>query len=239
MERLRGHGAEVVSLAGHIKALTYNPIAEVEAYWEALRGSRLVPLRSEVDPRGFERALEYSFLIEKIAPGLARFRLAGSRISDIMGMEVRGMPLTSMFTPPARQQIQDVLNRIFEAPETAQISLSSETGLGRPPLSGKLALYPLKSDLGDISRALGCFSCDGKIGRAPRRFNCTSIRYGALGPFKTPQPEAAEPAPADQAPGFAEAPAPFKREATRDKNNVTHLRLVKSEDTKNNEDDAD
>ena len=54
-----------------------------------------MPRRAEIDPRGIENALEYAFILERIAPGMARIRLAGIHLSDLMGMEVRGMPLTS------------------------------------------------------------------------------------------------------------------------------------------------
>ena len=63
---------DVVSLEKVKAAMVYNPIAEVEAYWEALRGVRMMPLRSEIDPRGIERALDHTFILERIAPGLAR-----------------------------------------------------------------------------------------------------------------------------------------------------------------------
>ena len=86
---------EVVSLNNYRQASFYNPIAEVEAYWEALRGSRLMPTRAEIDPRGIEQALEYAFIVERIAPGIARLRIAGSHLNELMGMEVRGMPLTA------------------------------------------------------------------------------------------------------------------------------------------------
>ena len=57
----------------------------VEAYWTALRGARLVPSRSEVDPRGIEAALDRAFVAERIAPGVARLRLAGAHLADLNG----------------------------------------------------------------------------------------------------------------------------------------------------------
>ncbi|MEZ5686504.1 MAG: PAS domain-containing protein [Paracoccaceae bacterium] len=51
--------------------------AELRAYWEGLRqGRQAVPSRAEVDPRGIDRALEYSFILERVAPGMGRFRLS-------------------------------------------------------------------------------------------------------------------------------------------------------------------
>ncbi|MWB77364.1 PAS domain-containing protein [Pseudooceanicola sp. 216_PA32_1] len=145
-------------------------IREVEGYWQALRAGRLVPRRSEIDPRGIERSLEYAFILERIAPGIARLRIAGSHLSDLMGMEVRGMPISSFFTPAARNLASDVLEQVFDGPATAELSLSAERGVGKPAIDARMILLPMKSDLGDISRALGCLSTRGAIGRAPRRF---------------------------------------------------------------------
>ncbi len=94
----------------------FAPLAQVEAYWEALRGSRLMPNRADIDPRGIEQALEYSFIVERIAPGIARLRIAGSHLSDLMGMEVRGMPLTAFIAPGSRRQVSDTLEEVFETP---------------------------------------------------------------------------------------------------------------------------
>ena len=57
-------------------------MAQMRAYWEGLRADRLVPQRAEVDPRGIERALEYAFILDRIAPGIGRFRLAGMHLTD-------------------------------------------------------------------------------------------------------------------------------------------------------------
>ena len=76
----------------------FEGIAALEAYWQALRGNRMVPLRADVDPRGIESALDFAFIVERVSRH-ARFRLAGSQISELMGMDVRGMPLTSLFSP--------------------------------------------------------------------------------------------------------------------------------------------
>ena len=246
MDRGNERGADVVSLSGYTKSMSYNPIAEVEAYWEALRGNRVVPLRSDVDPRGIERALENTFLIERIAPGLARFRLAGAHLNDLMGMEVRGMPLTSFFTPDARKEMQEALAEAFEGPSVASVTLVGEGGMSRPPLSGRLIILPLKSDLGDISRAIGCLVTDGDLGRKPRRFNIQSKTIRALGPFgMTPQPDAEAPktpaptasetsapqSPQEKPAGFAEAPAAFAPalSSPRKPGDRSHLRLVKSD----------
>lgn len=179
---------------------------EVRGYWEGLRGGRGVPLRSAVDPRGIERALEYAFILERIAPSIARFRLAGMHLSDLMGMEVRGMPLTSFFTPKARPRVAALLEGVFQGPDVAELTLAGEGGFGKPDLQGKLLILPLKSDLGDVTRALGCLVADGQIGRAPRRFDILSDSSTRIeDATKTaPQP------PRERAAGFAEPAAAFR-----------------------------
>jgi hypothetical protein len=61
----------VVDMSNYKPEIGYTAIAQVEAYWNALRGDKLLPKRSEIDPRGIERALENAFILERIAPGCA------------------------------------------------------------------------------------------------------------------------------------------------------------------------
>ena len=77
--------------------LSYKAIAQVDAYWEGLRAGRPMPDRAEVDPRGLGDALEFAFLLEHVAPGIGRVRISGMHLRDLLGMEVRGMPLTAVF----------------------------------------------------------------------------------------------------------------------------------------------
>lgn len=145
-------------------------LAEVRAYWEGLRSSATPPLRDAINPRGMAAALEQVFMIERVAPGLARFRLAGSQIADLIGCEVRGMPITTLFDPVARDTLAPLLERVFAGPAIAHLDLEAERGIGRPALSARLLLLPLMSRLGQIDLALGCLSLDAPLGRAPRRF---------------------------------------------------------------------
>ncbi len=155
-------------------------VAAVRAYWEALRQGRQVPMRAEIDPRGIECALEYAFILERIAPQVARFRLAGMHLNDLMGMEVRGMPLSAFFAPAARPAVAETVERVFAGPEIAEMTLGAESGFGKPVLKATMLILPLRSDLGDISRALGCLVTQGPLGRAPRRFDHAAMRLTAL-----------------------------------------------------------
>ncbi|MCR8827154.1 PAS domain-containing protein [Photobacterium sp. TY 1-4] len=205
----------------------FSALSQVEGYWDALRGSRLIPKRSEIDPRGIETALEYTFILERIAPGMARLRIAGSHLGDLMGMEVRGMPLTSMISPDGRRQLNDALEDVFQRPSVCELHLSSAVGFDKPALEARMILLPLKSDLGDVSRALGCFVARGTIGRKPRRFDILKTQSRAIvAPTTAPMPlDALPPDVARPKSGMAEASKPFKGRRTGD---VPYLRLIKT-----------
>lgn len=151
-------------------------MAELRDYWQGLRKGQAVPLRSDVEPQGIRKALDYTFILERIAPGAARFRLAGRHLIDLMGMEVRGMPLCSFLNPGSRGRLSDVLETVFKVPQIAELHLEARGEYGRPPIVGRMLLLPLRSDLGDITRALGCLIADGEIGTAPRRFDLAHER---------------------------------------------------------------
>lgn len=205
--------------------MRFQYLSEIRAYWDALRDGREVPFRSEIDPRGIERALEYAFVLERIAPQVARFRLAGTHLNDLMGMEVRGMPLTALFTPKSRTEVSDILQVVFGGPKTAELTLRAETGFGKPEMHAKLLILPLKSDLGDISRALGCFMAEGPIGRAPRRFDLIECTVSPIEiapqtqrrPLRHPFPD-----------GFAEPPTPYSGSMPTVIRSRGHLKLVVS-----------
>ena len=214
-------------------------LQNVESYWESLRKGRPVPDRSEIDPRRIQTALSTSFILERLAPGVARFRLAGSHLNDLMGMEVRGMPLTSFFLPEARRRASASLEQVFDTPAKAWLTLAGDRGIGKPPLDACLLLLPLRSEAGQVSRALGCLASIGPVGRTPRRFDVRSTAVTAIlsdGSFKVPETAPDEwptprKSPLQEVTGFAEPlrgfrPSPHRPERT----DTPHLYLVKTDD---------
>ena len=159
----------VIDLAARSVTRSSPQLARIESYWRDVRGTRLAPSRAEIDPRGLSGVLSNAFVLERIAPGLARFRISGSHLTDLMGLDVRGMPLSTIFTPDARQTLSDALVGAFDDPSIIRFRLAAETGFGRPELVGHMVLLPLRSDLGEVSRILGGIDMQGTLGRAPRR----------------------------------------------------------------------
>lgn len=161
------HDNNVLSLDARPKR--YQQIDQIEGYWNKVRGNRLVPSRCEIDPRGLNGVLSNAFILERIAGGLARFRIAGSHLCEISGLELRQMPLSALFVPDSRNILSEAMEAVFDEPAVVRMQVISPSGFGREKMVGELILMPLRSDLGDVDRILGGLVFEGKVGRTPRR----------------------------------------------------------------------
>lgn len=222
------HDGKVLSLDP--RARVSEKMDRIEGYWNKIRGNRLVPSRCEIDPRGLEGVLGHAFILERITGGLARFRIAGSHLNDITGLDLRQMPLSAFFLPGCREHLSDALSAVFDEPSVVRLSVSSPSGFGREPLEGEMILLPLRSDLGDVDRVLGGLIFGGRIGRTPRRIEIEGQTRRSLtgyaGPTKT-VPKLDSPAPAQK-----RSFVPGKDFTRRNKTPMrfNHLRLVVSND---------
>ncbi|WP_432450051.1 PAS domain-containing protein [Aliiroseovarius marinus] len=171
---------KVVDLSSARRDRKFKAIAQIETYWDALRNGRLMPARSEVDPRGFADSLAYAFVLERIAPGLARIRLAGQHLNEILGMEVRGMPISAFFLPEARAEIHEALENVFESPARVNLTLRTKPGMFVAASEAQIVLLPLRDETGAVTRVLGALQVEGKLGRAPTRFEVRGMEASPL-----------------------------------------------------------
>jgi hypothetical protein len=175
-------------------------LSSLKTYWDRLRAGRVAPYRAEIDPRQFESALENMFIIEKLAPDNMRVRLAGMRICEMMGMEVRGMQPGFMIEEADRLRFDRLLNVAMNEPAVVELKLAAPNRAGT--YRATMLMMPLRSDFGDINRVIGCTSGEGDLFAPPLAF---AIEDVAVTPVEANQ--AAEPRP--PMPGFAEAQAAF------------------------------
>jgi hypothetical protein len=205
-------GASILGSGGDGRpdSLRFPALAETRAYWQALHDAAgQIPDRAQIDPRGIGGALDVAFIAERVAPGVARFRLAGSALCDLMGMDVRGMPILSLIEPEARAALAEALETALMQPAILTLALAAGRGIGRPPLEARLLMLPLRRANGEAGLALGCLALDGQIGRAPRRF---TILRRQLAPLAQParigqQDRIAQPARMHE---LAEPAAPYR-----------------------------
>jgi hypothetical protein len=225
MERAIGDGANVVPLWVHQAKMDDSPLRDMREYWDELCAGRVVPLRSEVDPRAISTSLENGFILERAQPASVRFRLAGTHLSELMGMEVRGMPLRAFIDPAARAAFTTTLERVFEGPEVHEYRLISSQS-NAPKMTARMLILPMKSDQGTIDRALGCMVAEGNVGLTPRRFQIAETRITSLVDGRVHR-EIETPVGV----GFSEPKQSFKPQEARSgrPSGKPNLRLVKSD----------
>ncbi len=157
--------ADIFSLPNRRLSLTQPVMQQVEGYWDGLRNGRAAPSRAEIDPRGLAGALPHCFILERIAPGLGRFRVCGQQVSGIFGRDMRGMPFGLLFTPEARETLEPLLERVFQGPTIVDCQVEVSRGSHQ----GEMRLLPVRDDLGAVTRVLGCLSLDDASGPKPMR----------------------------------------------------------------------
>lgn len=167
-------------------ASMHDPILKsLEQYWQTLRRTQQIPARTDLQPTKIDQVLSYTFIVHRVAPGTARFRVAGQKIHELLKMDARGMPLTTLFHPQARGQIQDYVELAFAEPAIIALPLVSDGSLLRPTLNGTMLLLPMHDYYGQSNRLLGALVTDPQnSSNRPRRFVIppdAPIRHDPLG----------------------------------------------------------
>jgi hypothetical protein len=71
-------------------------------YWNELRAGRIAPRRLEVEPSRISSVLAETFMLERAAPASYRYRLAGTRLCEIFGTELRDTDVLDGWLQPDR-----------------------------------------------------------------------------------------------------------------------------------------
>ena len=173
-------------------------LTSLRTYWDRLRAGRVAPYRAEIDPRQFEPALENMFILERVSADNLRVRLAGMKLCEMMGMEVRGMEAGFLMGDADRLRFDRLLGVVMGEPAVVELRLEARGRSGT--YRGTMLLMPLRSDFGDINRVIGCLSGDGEYFTPPLSFAILDV---AVTPIETTsQAEGQRRA----LPGFAEEP---------------------------------
>lgn len=176
--------------SGAEKVQSIAVMQDVKTYWDGLCDNDPVPFRSDVDPRNLQKVLKHSFILERIAPGLARLRVSCNTLGDLMGMDMRGMPMSALIDESSREGFSVALEKVFNSPAIGRLELSTGTGFRRPEVSAEMMLLPLRSDTGEVNRILGAITYDGNVTDTPRRLKLVG---SFLRRIEMPEPQKASP----------------------------------------------
>lgn len=175
----------------------FDGLAQLRAYWEALRENASLPSRTALDPRGLSGVLDRAFLADRIGTGLAQIRLAGSALTEFAGADLPGLPLSCLFTPESRPLLAQSLEKVFTDPAVVEIDLGSDRKMVGTVMA-RLLLLPL-AEAGDQRSMLGAISF--AAGGAPCKLQILARREERLVlPVRPVAPAAVRPEPPPAAP---------------------------------------
>jgi hypothetical protein len=127
---------------------------QLYAYWDDVRKGRAAPRRFEIEPARIAALLPETFITECGEAGQYRFRLAGTRICEYYGRELRGLDLLDFWTGPDREAVETLLQRVFREAVVGQVLFQAYAETGQQACF-ELGLLPLVHSGESINRALG------------------------------------------------------------------------------------
>ncbi len=125
------------------------------SYWNALRGTRPAPKRFEIEPSRIATNLPDTFILERVNPANTRFRLAGSRIIETLGRELRGKNLFDLFDVEDAVMLRDRMELITSHCAVGLFRMSADDGAGLTA-TFELLIMPLVHTGDAVERFLGC-----------------------------------------------------------------------------------
>jgi hypothetical protein len=143
----------------------------LELDWRRMCGNAMTPTHVGLAPVKLDAALPHAFVLRRIEPGMARFRIAGQRLHDLLHMDPRGMSFGAFFTEAARDTALELLDAAFTLPAILAIPLIAPRRFGLAPVRGTALLLPMRDAAGDVTRMLGALVTSGSVPRRGVRFD--------------------------------------------------------------------
>jgi hypothetical protein len=127
------------------------------AYWDSVRAQQIAPQRFEIDPSRISAILPYTFILERIDSETLRYRLAGTRMCEIFGRELRGTNFLDGWSVKDRMSLQRQVSVLGS--QGAVLNLYVKLGtFENETVECEVILLPLMHATRTISRVLGALS---------------------------------------------------------------------------------
>jgi hypothetical protein len=134
--------------------MKHRSLQTLYAYWNELRAGRMAPRRLEIEPSRIAPILAETFMLERAEPAAYQFRLAGTRLCEVFGTELRGSGFLADWSDPDRAVLQRQLTAVCE--QGAVLVLSIEAGADvRHSLELEVVLLPLFHSGNTVTRIIG------------------------------------------------------------------------------------
>lgn len=127
-------------------------------YWNEVRGKRLAPRRFEIEPARIGSVLPETFILERVEGSSYRFRLAGTRIIEALGFELRGSNFLDLWQDADKHAIADMLASLASQGSVGTLTFDALDSQGRRA-NFEAIMLPLVHTAQVIDRIVGSISC--------------------------------------------------------------------------------
>ena len=156
---------------------------EFFAYWDAQRGDARAPDRSEIEPSAVRGLLGDIFVLSYDHEAGYPFRVAGTRLSALLGRDLKDLSFSALFAPESRREIEDVITYVAEESLAAIAGITATSEDGRTAHL-ELLLLPFSARAHTPLSLTGLLAPFESGHRVLRDFSLTSWRYLAHPPQK-------------------------------------------------------
>ena len=87
---------------------------EFFAYWDKVRGTEKAPDRSDVEPSAVRELLGDIFVLSYDNEAGFPFRVAGTRVSALLGRDLKDTSFAALFAEESRREIEDIVTYVAE-----------------------------------------------------------------------------------------------------------------------------
>jgi hypothetical protein len=142
---------------GNTDLMQQRTLQTLYGYWNEVRAGRLAPQRLEIEPSRIAGILSETFMLERIDAASYQYRLAGTRLCEMFGSELRGRNFLDGWSEADRQVLARDLGTVCEQGAVAVISLEGSND-SRHRLELEAVLLPLVHAGHKIGRIIGAMS---------------------------------------------------------------------------------
>ncbi len=146
---VRGQGASI--------GMKQRTLHTLYGYWNELRAGRLAPQRLEIEPSRIAGILSETFMLERVEASTYQFRLAGTRLCELFGSELRGRNFLEGWSDQDRLALERHLRTICDQGAVAVLTIEGGSD-SRHRVELEAILLPLTHAGNRIGRIIGAMS---------------------------------------------------------------------------------
>ncbi len=132
---------------------------ELFEYWNARRGERLAPERSDIEPGAIRKILGDSFVLEMNGVNNPLFRLAGTRLCALFARELKGESFTRLWDRTGQTAMRELVSVVLDEKVGVVASVSGATSDDMlQPVKLEMLLLPLSAETRSDARVIGALA---------------------------------------------------------------------------------